>query len=240
LLVEICVSDAESAVAAEQGGADRIELCADMAAGGTTPSAATIAETRRVLSIPVHVLIRPRAGGFVYAEAELAAMRDEIEMAKRLGSAGVVLGALSRDGTIDGDQTAALVSLARPMQVTFHKAFDETPCPEASVDALIGLGVERVLSSGGQPTTFQGITTLAKMVDRAGGRIAVMAGGRLDLGNLKVVIEQSGVREVHLGSAAIGLIDGANPALPGNGSQTSAHRTDAQRVAAIVALARRS
>ena len=122
---DLC-GDIESAIAAESGGADRVELCDNLAVGGTTPSAGTIAESCRRLSIPVHVLIRPRAGDFIYSEPEIAVMRRDIEMAKTLGAAGVVLGVLTPEAAIDRDQTAALVALARPLHVTFHKAFDQT------------------------------------------------------------------------------------------------------------------
>src|SRR4051794_28654989 len=147
--VEICVGDLESALAAEQGGADRVELCDNLAVGGTTPSAGTIAEACRWLSIPVHVLIRPRAGDFVYSACELAVMRHDIEAAKALGAAGIVLGVLNGERTIDRDQTAALVALARPLSVTFHKAIDQTGDLLQSLDALIALGIDRILSSGG-------------------------------------------------------------------------------------------
>ena len=159
--VEICVGDLESALAAGQGGADRVELCDHLSVGGTTPGAGTIAEACRRLAIPVHVLVRPRGGDFVHSEAELAAMRYEIELARKLGAAGVVIGVLKPDATIDREQTAALVDLARPMSVTFHKAFDQTPDLEQSLDTLIALGVDRVLTSGGRPTALEGIDGLA-------------------------------------------------------------------------------
>ena len=158
--VEICVGDVASAIAAEAGGADRIELCDNLAVGGTTPSAGTIAESCRRLSIPVHVLIRPRGGDFIYSEPEIAVMRHDIETAKALGAAGVVLGVLTADGAIDRDQTAALIALARPLSVTFHKAFDQTAEPLEALETLIDLGVERVLTSGGRPTALEGIETL--------------------------------------------------------------------------------
>ncbi len=157
--VEICVGDVASAIAAESGGADRVELCDNLLVGGTTPSAGTIAEACRRLSIPVHVLIRPRAGDFIYSEPEIAVMRHDIEVAKTLGAAGVVLGVLTRDATIDREQTAELVALARPLCVTFHKAFDQTAEPLEALDILIALGVERVLTSGGRPTALEGIET---------------------------------------------------------------------------------
>ena len=199
--VEICVGDVASAIAAESGGADRVELCDNLAVGGTTPGAGAIAESCRRLSISVHVLIRPRAGDFVYSEPEIAVMRHDIEIAKALRAHGVVMGVLTPEATIDRDQTAELVDLARPLRITFHKAFDQTHQQMEALDTLIALGVERVLTSGGRPTAFEGIDTLAKLVDRAGDKIAVMAGGRLSTSNLETVIRRSRVSEVHLGSA---------------------------------------
>jgi copper homeostasis protein len=238
VMVEICVGDVESAIAAAAGGADRVELCADLAVGGTTPSTGTIAITSHHLSIPVHVLIRPRGGDFVYSEAELAVIRRDIGTAKAIGAAGVVFGVLRRDATIDREQTAALVALSRPLRVTFHKAFDQTHDPEEALDVLMELGVDRVLSSGGRPTALEGITMLAKLVERARNRIAVMAGGRLNVDSLGRVVLQSGINEIHIGSAASRTVVGATPALPRDGSETSWERADARRVAAIVALAR--
>jgi copper homeostasis protein len=226
--VEICVGDLESAIAAAEGGADRVELCAHLAAGGITPSAGTIAEACRRLSIPVHVLIRPHEGGFVYSETELAVMRHDIEFAKAAGATGVVVGVLTTVATIDCVRTAELVALARPMSVTFHKAFDQTPELEESLDLLIKLGVDRVLTSGGRPTALDGSHELAGLVLRAAGRIKVMAGGRLAIDHLGSVVRQTGVQEVHLGSAAM-LGDGAQPFF---------NRTRRERVAAIIAAVR--
>src|SRR5262249_4670204 len=146
--------------------------CDHLSVGGTTPGAGTIAEACRRLAIPVHVLVRPRGGDFVHTEAELAAMRYEIKLARKLGAAGVVIGLLKSDATIDRERTAAVADLARPMSVTFHKAFDQTPDLEQSLDTLIALGVDRVLTSGGCPTALEGVETLRRLVDRSRGRIA--------------------------------------------------------------------
>ncbi len=234
--VEICVGDVASAIAAESGGADRVELCDNLAVGGTTPSAGTIAESCRRLSIPVHVLIRPRAGDFVYSEPEIAVMRHDIEVARALGAAGVVLGVLTPEAAIDRELTATLIALARPMCVTFHKAFDQTQEPIAALDILIDLGVERVLTSGGRPTAFEGIEVLANLVDRAGNQITVMAGGRLSTSNLESIIRQGRVRDVHLGSATSRTIKSSTHTLPRDGSETSWNCTDRERVAEVVTL----
>jgi copper homeostasis protein len=234
IAIEICVGDVESAIAAEAGGADRVELCDNLAVGGTTPSAGTIAETCRWLSIPVHVLIRPRAGDFVYSDCELAVMRHDIQAAKALGAAGVVLGVLSPGGAMDVERTAALIALARPLSVTFHKAIDQSENLLETLDALIALGVDRVLTSGGRPTAREGIETLRALVERAADRIAVMAGGRLDLDHVEAVIQQSRVGEVHLGSAVVRAVLAQTSPRGPHGAETSWSRVDALRVAAIV------
>jgi copper homeostasis protein len=234
--VEICVGDIASAMAAESGGADRVELCDNLAVGGLTPSAGTIAESCRRLSIPVHVLIRPRAGDFLYSELEIAVMRHDIELAKSLGAAAVVLGVLTADGTIDRDQTAEFVALARPLRVTFHKALDQTREPLEALETLIDQGVERVLTSGAKSTALDGIETLAKLVDRAKDKIVIMAGGRLSTSNLETVIRQSRVSEVHLGSAVSRTIESSMLNRPRDGSENSWNQTDAQSVAEIVTL----
>jgi copper homeostasis protein len=234
--VEICVGDIGSSITAAAGGADRIELCANLAAGGTTPSAGTIAESCQRLTIPVHVLIRPREGDFAYSEAELAVMRHDIAVAKTCGAAGVVLGVLTRAAVVDREKTAALVALARPMRVTFHKAFDQTRDLKEALDTLISLGVDRVLTSGGRPTALAGLDVLAGLVERAPRTIIIMAGGRLSLQNLETVIRGSGVAEVHLGS-------GVNRSMGDEANQSTddslegcSHITDQHKVAAIVEL----
>ena len=234
--VEICVGDLESALQAAEGGADRIELCANLSQGGTTPSAGAIAEACRRLTIPVHVLIRPRAGDFLPSPAELAAMRHDIDTAHSLGASGVVFGMLRRDRTIDRDATAKLTDLARPLGVTFHKAFDQTSDPEQALDTLIALGVDRVLTSGCRPTADEGSDTLRRLVEQARGRIAIMAGGRLSVDNLGPLIAATGVREVHLGSAVAGTMASAMEHDPCDEAMLEWNRVDAARVRAIVDL----
>ncbi len=224
--VEICAGDLESALGASRGGAHRVELCDNLLVGGTTLSAGTIAEACRRLTIPVNVLIRSRAGDFLPSDAELAAMGHDIEVSRSCGAAGVVLGVLNRDATIDRERTARLVDLARPMTVTFHKAFDQVRDPDKAIDVLIALGVDRVLTSGCHPTAIEGLGVLTALVERARGRISILAGGRITPEDIPTILERTGVREIHLGSAA---------------TQTSASswaRVDATRVQAIVELVR--
>jgi copper homeostasis protein len=232
--VEICTGDLESALAAEQGGADRVELCDNLSVGGTTPSAGTIAEACRRLAIPVHVLIRPRGGDFVPSPAELAAMRFDIEIARTLGAAGVVFGILRPDATIERDQTASLVALARPMSVTFHKAFDQSSEPENALETLIELGVDRVLTSGGRPSALEGMNTLKRLVEQSRGRISILAGGRLSADNLESIIAATGVREVHLGSAVSRIMPGSMTSTPRDGSEVAWSGVEAGKVRAIV------
>jgi len=199
--VEICVVGVESALAAAEGGADRVELCEYLSVGGVTPSAGAIGLACRKLRIPLHVLIRPRAGDFIYSPLDLEVMERDVETAKSLGAAGVVLGVLHPDGSINVEHTSKLVQLARPMSVTFHKAFDECLAPETALEALCVIGVDRILTSGQRPSAREGIPLLAKLTDQANGRLVVMAGGRITEADATLLIE-AGLREIHIGSNA--------------------------------------
>ncbi|MEW4570767.1 copper homeostasis protein CutC [Tautonia sp. JC769] len=199
--VEICVEGLASALAAGAGGASRVELCEHLAVGGVTPSAGAIALACRSLAIPVHVLVRPRGGDFVVSAAEFDAMRHDVAAARSLGAAGVVLGVLGRDGAVDAGRTGLLVAEARPMSVTFHRAFDEVPDPFEALETLVALGIDRVLTSGQADSARAGSALLAGLIARAGGRIGVLAGGRIGLEDLQPLI-QLGLDELHVGSAA--------------------------------------
>jgi copper homeostasis protein len=203
VILEACVDSVESALAAQAGGADRVELCENLLEGGTTPSAGLVEVCRERLRIPLHVLVRPRGGDFVYSDVETEVMQRDIALARRVGAGGVVLGALRPDGTVDVERTRALIGAARPLSVTFHRAFDFTPDADAALDTLIALGVDRVLTSGQAPTAVAGIQTLARLVVRAAGRIGVLAGGGLSEENLTAVAAESGVREVHVRATAL-------------------------------------
>lgn len=204
----------ESALAAERGGARRLELCDALFDGGTTPSAGMIAACRDRVSIPVFVIIRPRGGGFVYSEPELDVMRRDIEAARALGAAGVVIGVLRRDGGIDEGQTRSLVDAARDLPVTFHRAFDFAPDQAAAMETVISAGITRILTSGGAPTAREGVATLASLVGQAGDRLVVMAGGGVREENVKAIVDGSGVREVHVRLTRLTRGDGP-PLRPG-------------------------
>jgi copper homeostasis protein len=203
VILEACVDSVESALAAQAGGANRVELCENLLEGGTTPSAGLIEVSHERLRIPLHVLVRPRGGDFVYSDVETEVMQRDIALARRMGAAGVVLGALHPDGTVDMERTRAMIEAARPLSVTFHRAFDFTPDADAALDTLIALGVDRVLTSGQAPTAVAGTQTLARLVARAAGRIGILAGGGLSEENLLAVASESGVREVHVRATAL-------------------------------------
>lgn len=176
-LLEICVDSVESAMAAQAGGAARVELCDNLVEGGTTPSAGTIEQARKRLKIAMNVIIRPRGGDFDYTDIEFEVMRRDVEIAKELGADGVVIGILKPNGTVDKKRTKHLIDLARPMSVTFHRAFDMTRNPFEALETLVELGADRVLTTGQEATVVEGAELIAKLVKRAGNRIIVMPGG---------------------------------------------------------------
>jgi copper homeostasis protein len=201
VLVEACVDTVESAIAARAGGAGRVELCAGLVEGGTTPSGGTIALARERLDVPLVVLVRPRGGDFLYDADEVEVMRRDVALARRLGADAVAAGALTPDGRVDAAVMRALVDAARPMQVTFHRAFDVARDRDEALDALLALGVDRVLTSGGAAAALDGAPALAGLVRRAAGRLAVLAGGGVTEENAARVVAATGVREVHVRGA---------------------------------------
>ena len=196
--VEICVDSAAGAFAAERGGADRVELCDNLLEGGTTPSAGAIRVARRGLKIGLQVIIRPRGGDFLYSAEELEVMREDIQMAKQLGADGVVIGCLTPQGDIDLTRTAQLIDLARPLNVTFHRAFDMCRDPSKALEDLITLRVERVLTSGQEASCLEGSELISALRKQAAGRIIVMPGGGLTSRNIQRIVADTGVAEVHL------------------------------------------
>lgn len=196
-LFELCAENLESAKAAEAGGADRIELCSELAFGGVTPSLELTTAVIRALSIPVHILIRPRGGDFAYSTEELAVMQRQVEQAKQSGAAGVVLGVLFPDCRVEVERSRALVELAHPMKVTFHRAFDTTPDLSEALEAVIETGADCLLTSGGKPDVLAGAEAIRRLRTQAGERLSVMAGGGLRLANLVEVVRQTGVSFLH-------------------------------------------
>jgi len=195
-LVEACCDSVHTARAAQQYGAGRVELCGP-GDGGTTPSLGMIARCRDELTIPLHVMIRPHTHSFLYDEDDMDVMCNDIIAAKALGVNGVVFGPLHSDNTIDTRQLAELVALARPMKVTFHRAFDRTPDALEALEQMLMLDVDYILTSGHGRTALDGASRLQALNARAGDQLVVLAGGYVRAENVKRIIEQSNVREVH-------------------------------------------
>jgi copper homeostasis protein len=198
VLVEACVESAPSALVAASAGVGRVELCANLVEGGTTPSAGTIALAAERLTIPCFVMIRPRGGDFCYSPDELEIMGRDIDTARDAGADGVVFGCLAPEGIVARDATAALVDRARPLPVTFHRAFDLTRDPVEALDTLLALGVDRVLTSGQRDAVTDALPLVRDLVDRAGRDLVVMPGGGVRAENVAAVVAATGAREVHV------------------------------------------
>jgi len=195
--LEICVDSVESAIAAERGGAQRIELCSDLLEGGITPSAGLIATVRKSISIGLFVMIRPRGGDFCYTPLEFEVMREEIRQARHLGADCIVLGLLDEIGGVDVARTRELVELAAPLPVTFHRAIDMTPNPSLALIDVLATGACRILTSGGMPTADRGAREIACMVEAAKGRIAIMAASGITAETIAAVAKATGAAEFH-------------------------------------------
>ena len=202
ILIEACVDSIDSAIEAELGGADRVELCGELLQGGVTPSAGLVGAVCARIGIPVFALVRPRGGDFLYDDDELDVMLRDIEVIRSMNVEGIVIGALTRDGDIDVGTLYTLIAAAGDMHVTFHRAFDFVRDQRIALEALIELGVDRVLTSGGAPTALEGVDALAELVDQGGTEIAILAGGGINASNVAEVVRLSGVKEVHVRAAA--------------------------------------
>ncbi len=201
VLYEVCVESADDARAAARGGAARVELCAGILEGGTTPSLGAMQTARAVVAIPIVALIRPRPGDFVYTDEETLAMERDVDAAKAAKLDGVALGSLDRAGAVDVERMGALIERARPLTVTFHRAFDRARDLREALAAVVALGVDRVLSSGGAADALAGASRLREIVELARGRVTVIAAGGVRPENVRRIVETSQVGEVH-GSAS--------------------------------------
>jgi len=195
--LEVCANGYESALAAQNGGAKRVELCDNLAEGGTTPSYAQIALAKKNLSIEIWPIIRPRGGDFLYTDLEFELIKEDIKICKSLNCDGVVIGILKADGEIDKERCAILIELAKPLSVSFHRAFDMSNNLEKSLEDLIELGIVRVLSSGASSSAIKGAETLARLVLQAKGRISIMPGAGINENNLQQLIDKSSATEFH-------------------------------------------
>jgi copper homeostasis protein len=198
MTLETCVNSALSAIEAQQGGADRVELCENLHDGGTTPSAGSIRFARKQLHIGLFVMIRPRGGDFLYSEEEFEIMKEDIRVAKELGADGVVFGILLPNGSIDMERMKVLVDLARPMGITCHRAFDMTADPMQAMEDLVKLGIDRILTSGQQPSAQEGASLIKDLIARSAGRIVIMPGSGVKEHNIASVLKSTGASEFHI------------------------------------------
>ena len=197
IVLEVCVESVDLAIAAERGGAHRIELCSDLALEGTTPSAGLMATTRSRLKIPIYTMIRPRAGDYFYSDHEIEVMERDIRSAKESGMDGVVLGVLDQNQHVDVQRTRHLVKLAHPLPVTFHRAFEICPDWHAALEAVIQTGARRILTSGNEPRATDDLASLRNLVVAAGDRIIIMPGGGIRAQNVQQILEETGASEIH-------------------------------------------
>lgn len=198
MIFEVCANSLRSAENALHGGADRIELCRQLDVGGLTPSAEEVAHCVHRLRLRTHVLVRPREGDFCYTDSEYTLILQQIEMCRHAGAHAVVVGFLSPDGRVDETRTRQVVRLAAPMEVTFHRAFDEMrQPPQEALDTLIRCGCHRLLTSGCAPSAEAGIPVIRTLVQQARGRILVMAGAGITPKNAAHIIRETGVPEIH-------------------------------------------
>jgi len=238
---EVAVDSVESALTAQKAGANRIELCAGLAMGGITPSHSMIAVAHQYLNIPINVMIRPRRGDFLYSDIEFEIMQRDIDYTKSLNVNGVVLGILKSDGSVDIDRTRILIEQARPLKVTFHRAFDMTVDPFQALDNLMMLGVDTVLTSGQQDSAVMGLSLIADLIRRAGTDIKIMPGAGITPDNIRKIVEGSSTTEFHFsGKATVdSLMQYRQPNLPmSNADQLSEYQLIIADEATIRAIIR--
>lgn len=238
-ILEICAGSVESAIAARDGGAARIELCAALEIGGTTPSAGLIAEARKIEGIVLNVIIRPRGGDFLYNEYEAACMEQDIRTCRQLGADGVVIGALTAEGDIDTALCKRLIDAADGMSITFHRAFDMCRDPKRALEELIAIGCDRVLTSGQAATAEAGLPLLKELVQQAAGRISIMPGCGVNSGNAARILQATAAVEIHasarksVGSGMLFRHSGVSMGTPGS-DEYARKETDANEVELIV------
>lgn len=238
-ILEICAGSVESAIAARDGGAQRIELCAALEVGGVTPSAGLIAQARKIEGLTLNVIIRPRGGDFLYNEYEAACMEHDIRTCKQLSVDGVVIGALTADGDIDTSLCKRLIEAAEGMSITFHRAFDMCREPRKALEELIEMGCDRVLTSGQASTAQAGITLLRELVEQANGRIIIMPGCGVNSNNAAAILQATGAQEIHasarksVGSGMLFRHSGVSMSNP-DSDEYARKETDINEVRAII------
>lgn len=234
-IIEIATTDFTTTKSAVEGGADRIELCAALTEGGTTPSYGTIKRCRESFNVSLFPIIRSRSGDFLYSDDEFQIMMDEVKLCKQLACDGVVIGLLHADGTIDKERTAKLVELAYPLEVTFHRAFDRCKDPFAALEQLIEIGCQRILTSGQQPAAPQGVELLAQLIKTADERITIMPGSGVRKENIRELAEKTGAVEFHssLRSKSRSQMDFVHPAFAKSEESYSNPAIDPEEVRAL-------
>jgi len=236
MILEICTSNIQSAINAEKAGAHRIELCSELAVGGITPSYGFIKQVLELVNIPVFVLIRPRSGNFTYSVDEFEMMKNDIQLCKDLGCAGIVSGALNSDNTVDVEKTKELIDIARPLEFTFHRAFDWTPNPYEAIEQLIQLNVNRILTSGQESFAEKGIFVLQQLKKLANGRITILPASGINRDNV-LIFKGGGFDEVHC-SASLPSVVNPSPKVAMNSSkffdETIQYNSDAELIQSIL------
>lgn len=243
MTIEIVVYNIESALRAQEGGADRIELCDNPGEGGTTPSFGTIESVRQNVNLDVFVMIRPRGGDFHYSNYEFHCMKRDIDQCQKLSADGVVFGILNADGTLDKKRCKELIDRARPMKVTCHRAFDMTSDPFQTLEDCIEVGFDRILTSGHQTVASKGTLLIAELVKKANSRIAIMPGSGVNEETVEKIVSETGAKEIHFSATAFreSVMQYRNMAIAGMGSDEGAefkYRTvDPDRVRVMRKLA---
>lgn len=243
MTIEIVVYNIESALRAQEGGADRIELCDNPGEGGTTPSFGTIESVRQNVNLDVFVMIRPRGGDFHYSNYEFHCMRRDIDQCQKLSADGVVFGILNADGTLDKKRCKELIDRARPMKVTCHRAFDMTHDPLQTLEDCIEVGFDRILTSGHQTAASKGTVLIAELVKKSNGRIAIMPGSGVNEETVDKIVSETGAKEIHFSATAFreSAMHYRNMAIASMGSDEGSefkYRTvDPERVRAMRKLA---
>ena len=203
MILEICVDSLDSVIACAEGGADRIELCASLTEGGLTPSAGVLSQARAIFPGEIAMMIRPRGGDFLYSPAEIVAMSADIELARELGADAVVFGCLSPDGMIDIAAAETLLDVCNGLPAVFHRAFDVSKDLLESLETIVELGFERILTSGGKPYVMQALDTIAGLVTQADGRIDILPGGGIKAEQIEEIVKATGVNQVHLSARSL-------------------------------------
>lgn len=226
MTLEVVVYNVESALRAQEGGADRIELCDNPAEGGTTPSFGMVEVVRQNVSMDVVVMIRPRGGDFHYSNYEFHAMKRDIAQCQKLSVDGVVFGILNPDGTIDKKRCKELIERARPLKVTCHRAFDMTSDPFEALEDCIEVGFDRILTSGGTTKAVEGVETIRALIQKANGRIAIMPGSGVNEDNVTAIVKNTGAREIHFSAMAFrdSGMQYHNPRLTSMGTESNEYR----------------